>query len=303
MSFFGKARQLFGTLSYILNAPLNQSQKGRALRRYFGWQIGSRLLPGGAVVPFVNQTRLLVQPGMAGATGNIYAGLHEFEDMSLVLHALRPEDLFVDIGANVGTYSVLAAGAVGTRCVAVEPVPSTFAHLVDNIRLNHLENRVQTCNLGIGGEPGTLRFSAELDTVNHVIPESDTSLKTIQVDIQALDVVLGGEGPTLIKIDVEGFETEVIRGAAETLAHPKLLALIMELNGSGGRYGFDEEALHRNLCGRGFRPCTYQPWSRTLVELPGKNPSLGNTVYVKDFETLQKRVGTAPKFEVQGVWL
>ena len=45
--------------------------------------------------------------GMTGATGNVYCGLHEFEDMALVLHALRPRDLFVDVGANVGSYTVL----------------------------------------------------------------------------------------------------------------------------------------------------------------------------------------------------
>lgn len=47
---------------------------------------------------------------MTGATGNWYCGLQEYEDMSFVLHALRPGDLFVDVGANIGSYSILAAG-------------------------------------------------------------------------------------------------------------------------------------------------------------------------------------------------
>jgi hypothetical protein len=63
-------------------------------------------------MPYVNETRLLVKPGMAGATGNVYAGLHEYEDMAFVLHALRPSSRFVDVGANVGTYTVLAGGGV-----------------------------------------------------------------------------------------------------------------------------------------------------------------------------------------------
>ncbi len=73
--------------------------------RYLKWQIGSRLLPGAVHVPFVNDTVLVVTPGMTGATLNIYTGLHEFEDCGFLLHLLRCSDLFVDIGANVGVYT------------------------------------------------------------------------------------------------------------------------------------------------------------------------------------------------------
>jgi hypothetical protein len=62
------------------------------------------------VVPFVGDTRLLVARGMRGATGNVYVGLHEFEEMAFALHALRPSSRFIDVGANVGSYTVLAAG-------------------------------------------------------------------------------------------------------------------------------------------------------------------------------------------------
>ena len=70
-------------------------------------KLGSRLLPGAVLLPFVNEVCLIVRPGMTGATGNVYSDLHEFEDLALVLHALRPDDLFVDIGANVESYLML----------------------------------------------------------------------------------------------------------------------------------------------------------------------------------------------------
>jgi predicted RNA methylase len=77
---------------------------------------------------------------MTGATGNIYAGLHDFHEMALLLHFLRPCDVFVDIGANVGAYSVLASGVVGAKTFAFEPVPQTFACLRDNVRMNDLQD-------------------------------------------------------------------------------------------------------------------------------------------------------------------
>ena len=71
------------TLSFILRHPLNRAKKGAALRRFIRWQIASRLLPGAVAVPFVDSTRLLVLPGMTGATGNIYCGLPEYQEMGI----------------------------------------------------------------------------------------------------------------------------------------------------------------------------------------------------------------------------
>src|SRR5690349_8415761 len=123
------------TLRSLINHPLNRRRKLAALGGFVRWQLGSRLLPGKAAVPFVDDYRLLVAPGMTGATGNVYCGLLEFEDMAFVLHVLREGDVFMDVGANVGAYTVLAA-ATGARVVAFEPIPAAFAHLTDNVRVN-----------------------------------------------------------------------------------------------------------------------------------------------------------------------
>jgi hypothetical protein len=96
---------------------------------------------------FANDTRLLVCRGMVGATGNLYVGLQEFEEMAFMLHQLRPDDVFVDVGANVGAYTLLA-GTAGARCVAFEPVPATFRALRDNVRLNGLQTRVRVVRSG-----------------------------------------------------------------------------------------------------------------------------------------------------------
>lgn len=262
------------------------------------------MLPGAVAVPFVDDTRLLVLPGMTGATGNIYCGLHEFEDMGLVLHALRPGDLFVDVGANIGSYTVLAAGACGAHVLAVEPIPSTFAHLIDNVRLNNLQDLVQAKNVGLGAAPGMLRFSTDLDTVNHVLSAAETAeVPSLQVPVDTLDSLLAGDTPLLIKIDTEGYETEVIAGAERILSCPTTMAVLMELNGSGGRYGFDEEKLHRLMLEHDFRPFRYDPLARVLTPLETKNLLSGNTLYVGNIEALRARVQSAPRHRVHGVSL
>ena len=84
----------------------------------------------------MNNARVVVRTGETGFTGNIYCGLDEFQDMAFLLHALRKEDLFVDIGANVGSYTLLACSAIGAKGYCVEPVPSTYHRLMVNIRYN-----------------------------------------------------------------------------------------------------------------------------------------------------------------------
>lgn len=292
---------LLSTLRFILRHPLNRDEPVRAVVRYLRWQLGSRLVPGPVVVPFVGETRLLVRPGMTGATGNLYCGLHEFEDMGLVLHALRPGDLFVDIGANVGSYTILAAGACGATVVAVEPVPEAFRQLRENVRLNRLEATVAARNIGIGAAAGSVRFTTGLDTVNHVSAEGELSNGGgIAVPLETLDGCLRGLSPVLIKIDVEGYETEVVKGGRDVLARDGLLAVLLELNGSGRRYGFDERRLHRELLEKGFEPCLYNPLARQLVRKNDRFENSGNTLYARDFDGLRERVRTAPRYRVHG---
>jgi FkbM family methyltransferase len=289
------------SLSFILRHPLNRHRPGGAVARWLRWQLGSRLLPGPVVVPFVNDVRLVVAPGMTGATGNVYCGLHEFEDMALVFHALRAEDLLVDIGANVGAYTLLGAAA-GARCLALEPIPSTFGWLMRNVAINGLGDRVRALNLGLGRGEDRLRFTGGRDTVNHVLAEGESADDAVEVPVRALDAVLEGQRPTLLKIDVEGFESEVLAGAERALTDPALLAVIMELNGSGARYGFDEAALHRDMLARGFETFRYRPFERALEPLRGARSGSGNTLYVRDSGRLAERVRSAPRFAIGRGW-
>ena len=120
---------MWNLLKYVWSHPLNANGKLAALWRVLRWQTAARLMPGLIALPYVNGTWLFANRGMTGATGNWYCGLHEVHEMAFVLHLLRPGEHFMDVGANVGSYTVLAGGGVKARITAVEPIPATFAHL------------------------------------------------------------------------------------------------------------------------------------------------------------------------------
>lgn len=290
-------------LRRLLRHPLGRRRRAHTLGRFLAWQIGSRLVPGPVLIDWVNGARLIVRRSMTGATTNLYVGLDEYHEMAFLLHLLRPGDLFVDVGANVGVYSVLAGAAVGANALAIEPVPATFDLLQDNLRLNRLEERVRSVNVGVGETAGVLHFSAAEGAENHVATDG----RGVAVAVETLDALVGAAAPTLIKIDVEGYETPVIAGAAQTLARPSLLAVILELNGAGARYGWDEQALHRRLLAQGFTPCRYDPDARVLTP---DAPAVGvesdlltgrNIIYVRDMAATAERLRRAAPFAVLGM--
>jgi FkbM family methyltransferase len=294
---------LHSTLSFVLRHPLNRGRSFHAIAKLLRWQISSRIgFP--MAVPFVGSTRLLAHRGMTGATANIYCGLGDFEEMGFLLHALRSGDLFFDCGANVGVYTVLAS-VTGGACVAFEPVPETFEHLRANVAMNGINATIH--QVALGAVPGVVPFTPDQGPCNHVVGQDDNSEDTIDVPVRCLDDFWPTyEGQpidppvTVLKIDVEGFESEVIQGGAKTVQ--KASAIIMELlNGQSSNYGLDDWELHERMLALGFRLHRYDPLSRLLTqtdEIVG-----GNNLYVRNAEMLRERVTTATARRVHGSML
>ncbi len=285
---------IFNLIKSLITHPLNSSNKLKALLRFVRWQISVRINQFSVVYPFTENSKLLIKKGMTGATGNLYCGLHEFYDMGFLLHLLRKDDVFIDVGANIGSYTILASAEIGAKTISIEPVPSTFCYLRDNIALNNIGNLTEAHNIGLAGNNGSIKFTGTLDTVNHVATNDDKDV--IEVKIDTLDGIVKMRNPCLIKIDVEGYESEVLKGACDTLMNPSLKALIVELNGSGKRYGYDDNDVHKKLITNGFSPFEYDPLLRTLS--PIKTFGSQNTIYIRDIDFVTQRVSEARKIKI-----
>lgn len=285
--------KLYTTLRAQRRHSLDRKSSLRAAWEFSLAQVAARLVPGDVCVSFPNGTRLLVPTRMKGSAHYIYPGLCDVAGMGFVLHYLRPADLFIDIGANIGAYTVLAGGAVGSRVICFEPAPATFRALTLNLQLNSIFGRVTAHNLALGKEEGELQFTEGLGTENHV-QVCGGGTKTMSVKATSFDNLLGFSEPNLVKIDVEGFETNVLRGARQMLSKDSFQAMIIEKIGLGMKYGFDENELHGEIRKHGFQPCTYSPQDRALSRLP--DGFKGNIIYVKNFDSAVKRLREAPAF-------
>jgi FkbM family methyltransferase len=274
-----------GLYNTVISHPLTRDQKLGALLRFARWQIGSRILGKPVVIPYVEGTRLLLERGMTGATGNMYAGLHEFEDQSFVLHALRPSSGFIDIGANVGMYTILAGGVAGARFISAEPVPATYNSLRDNVRLNNLCDIGRIHNIGLGKEKGQLEFSDIEKSGGNRVLQTTSQDQGVEIPVTTLDDfskhISSPDDVLVFKIDVEGWEAAVLEGGSSVLSRSQPAALVVELNGWGSRYGFDDDKVHDDLVSWGYNPVDYNPFSRSISERSYRC-SKGNTIYVND---------------------
>jgi FkbM family methyltransferase len=153
-----------------------------------------------------------------GGGASVYFGAVEREQTTSLVATLRPGNVFFDIGANVGYYSILGSRLVGPRgrVIALEPAVRNIALLYQHITINRTAN-VRIVPAACADRLSIARFSGGENFATGHISESDAGgaiVPTITVD--ALTKIIGL--PDVIKIDVEGAEADVLRGASETFA-------------------------------------------------------------------------------------
>lgn len=282
---------LFRVIKFIATHPLNKERRLGSVKKFLRYQLATRLFDSKIIINWVNGSKIISSRGETGLTGNIYCGLMEYEDMSFLLHYLREEDEFYDIGANAGAYTVLASAVIGAESIAFEPLPSTYDRLIDQIRINRIESLVKPYNCGVGDKAGSLEFTKNLDCMNRV--NTDPSNKDVtEVEVVTLDESCKVTRNAFVKIDVEGFEKFVLDGGKCFFSSDQVSALIVELNGSGASFGVADSEIHEIVTSFGFSAVAYDPFSRKVIPIESFNLS-GNTIYVKDIALAQTRVKCA----------
>ena len=112
-----------------------------------------------------------------------------------------------------------------------------------------------------------------------------------------------GESPKIIKIDVEGYETNVLKGAKSVLNNKNLEVIILELNNSGEKFGFNDDDIHKSLVDNNFLPCTYDPFKREVIQL--ETYTSHNTIYMRNnmLDKIKLIVKNSGKFHCNGLYI
>lgn len=165
--------------------------------------------------------------------------MYDFNNMHLIKFLLREGGVFFDIGANIGSYTLIAAEQESAFVCSFEPHPLTFQALKNNIGLNGYRN-VQLLNVAVGSKDGHIHLTnVPGSSTNHI--ELNEGNNTLKIECVRMDNFCKANNiaPDYIKVDVEGFELDVIKSFGDQLPSVKLF--FIEINGlsdirsSGGR--------------------------------------------------------------------
>jgi FkbM family methyltransferase len=227
----------------------------------------------------------------------IYAGRFEWQELQLLKKILQPGDTFVDIGSNIGLYSMIAAKRVGKNgsVYAVEPVSKTFKRLERNILLNKYLN-VKAYQLAISSSNGTLPMSVSqdgYDAWNSLTKPArgekylTEEVKTIRFDDFVQQNSLSGR-IKMVKVDVEGWEDELFKGAFKTLSTADAPILQVEFNEPAlNAAGSSSRKLADRIIGFGYQLYTYDGSKNILKKFEYEGEALDTNLYaLKDLDSV-----------------
>jgi len=143
---------------------------------------------------------------------------YELEMLADMMLHLKPGDLAIDCGANIGNHSIFLAGAADATVIALEPFRHCFDILDRNVALNELDHRILPLNTACGAKhaSGTV-INGEQDNLGQTRVVTPPTGLGAEVSIIPLDALELTAPVKLIKIDVEGMEADVLRGATRIL--------------------------------------------------------------------------------------
>lgn len=219
----------------------------------------------------------------------IFNGFEKTE-INFLQKVLRPGDIFIDVGANIGLFSLYAARAVTEKgtVIAFEPTPEIYRRFVQNIELNDLINIVPV-NIGLSDSATTLSLQVSengLDGWNTFAKNAGNKFTTtIDVPVNTLDNYLkeseiSAERIRFIKIDVEGWEIPVIRGALKTINASENIILMVEFTESNASAaGYTTADLYDIITEQGFTWYIYNEHTNSLVPDPKRSSYPYNNLF------------------------
>lgn len=258
-------------VTYVWTHPGNEGKRVRALFRAARFQIRGRIFRRRTLARLGDRSHVWAYLHRTGASKIVYGNPPDYPEMLVWRRSLQHGDLFVDVGANVGGYSIWAA-ELGADVIALEPAKEAFALLLENVALNCYT--VDTIQAAAGAICGIARFTSGQDCVNHLDPSGSA-----EITVVTIDSVIGDRTVAGMKVDVEGFEIEVLLGSLRALTEHRIKLLQLEWNATSvAAVGTDRGPVADLLARQGYS--LFRPDSRGSL-VPIDDLTFGADVFAR----------------------
>ncbi len=253
-------------LHRIWQHPANKDFRFAAVRRFIRWQYRKRLTNQPMLFNYHGSELLCYPDSKSTSAAWYFSGLPDYSEMRFILDYLRPGDRFIDVGANIGLYTFLAASIIGEsgHIDAFEPGKIPATRLTEAINRNNFEN-IEIHQYGVSDTQTVVSFNPGLDDCTaHISTNTESSNQSQSIKTVRLDKYLPAHKYAMAKFDIEGFEPFALRGAEALLRDQNPPVLQIEMNGCSKRYGVSSHELVAELQQFGYDCAVYQPETLSL---------------------------------------
>jgi len=287
-------RSLRAQWDYLKSQPGFKRSPIRVVMNLLGWRWRTWLgRPVRIHLPRQHLT-LSLPPEWHGAAKLLYIFRDDYEPDLIVLNKfLAPGAVMVDVGANYGIFSLNAARLVGQtgRVLAFEPAQNNFSTFEKNLALNQAA-QVSALRMALAEKPGRLRLYHDPDPTRNSLAPGSNAQDFEEVEVNTLDAVLRENGISrvdFIKIDVEGADELVCRGARETLQTCRPPVFFENNSSAALRMGLKANGTTTVLAelGYGF----YQCEGDQLTKLATAEPPEGNVLALHPGKASRVQIG------------
>lgn len=231
------------TLDHIWRHPNCRQHRIQSVLSFFSWQVYKRLTHRHWDLQLLPNVKLRCYPDSTSASAVLYCKLYDYDDMNFLLRYLRAEDSFLDIGSNIGVYTLLAASKIHSGLIhSFEVLPKNYARLQENLRINQF-NQVKTYSLAISDRSGSVALNlAEGDSMPFITYAETKNTSIVPTD--TLDNLLHNcclNNLTLAKMDIEGAELLALKGAVSLLNQQRPYVWILEINDTVSNFGHTKQ--------------------------------------------------------------
>lgn len=274
----------FGTLNYIWSHPNNQVNRIASVAKFIGWQLYKRLVNQHLDIQFIPGIKLRCYPDSRSASAALYCGLYDYAEMTFLSRYLRPEDTFIDVGANIGVYTLLAASIIKSGSIhSIEALPRNCDRLRENITLNQLQ-QVHLYPIAVSNTQGHIWLNiADEDSMSFIT--NQITEKVIRVPTNTLDNLLNiksSKALALGKMDIEGAELFALQGATSLLQMQSPPVWILEVLDSTDSSGCQQQDIEDFLQAYGYHLYSYDVSSNHLSSLTLESKTGNNVLAIAD---------------------
>jgi FkbM family methyltransferase len=257
---------MYKSLKNLYSSPYNKTHKWFALKRFIHWKLIRGFKSKNVKFKLWEDRYLLLNHDSFQSMWVMYNYIVDWEEFNLIKHVLRPRDTVLDVGANMGFYTIWMSKFIHEGHIhSFEPDDENFKRLNGNIELNALSKVAKINKVAVGDYDGEVTFTKGLDGENHISLKSEPEVVAIpitQLDSYAAENDL--ENIRYCKIDVEGFELAVLRGASRLLSSKRIDVLQLEINNTLSNSNVSVEDLLQYLDHMGYSLCSFEVSHSTL---------------------------------------